>query len=780
MPGKIEGSYFDLESFDSPLSVYGIDSDEYNTVKNTLEDIMRLFQNGIKGKDMQYISTLYQKKDPQGKKLIDTLAEPVLNAGIGLEKDRRPTVKEVMDLANNIKIVEADGTVVSYAEKFFDNETIDVLIQNENNSKSGFPAFGSLMAIHIGLFLGMKDYKELDSFATAFAGKQDANSKDFGVPKENQMFGTLIPGFSRVDEPPRVFITVPGNRLKAVVGSNLIDSVEDIKDANKIEGKLNEFDRKIAKANSNLIKWKADVVTLKNGLQRREQEYEDGMAKLELAQKNGQDYYNNFKHEFNEAEAEKIRKKMAEAEEKKYTDFEEKYISQTYNPKREQITSNIAIKEHTLESHKDSEPTVPPEPTEGWFRRFLMFFGAGHSDRYRHEEAIRMNAIDNHNMWKATKESLENDVEKLHNDMNTLETDKEKALSDKRKEIDDAKANLPSTEKIFEEEEKKKREEYIEKPAKDIEDFKKDKAIEKERKEHAELINRWENKISRGERELKELKGRKDFVIHSVSDLEGTKKQMNTLVDSYKDAADKMIRQILPKSKDLKRDLNKKLNNPAIQDEIISNPYVGYLEQGACIEMVKLLNLPKEYPNFVREYSMPAFLGPVMGLMFPDDARKIASKVQREQERNGKMDRNAAEKETSKSAMKVYERNVEGSIDAFQHYFGIKCTVNNVKKVMEILDFKKTFNDRLVNFDRPNEYGTKEEELKKLKLPEVNKSNYKDMTLLLMAGVKTAVKKARVKEEVQHVKAMEPEKGKEAEHVIPNEHIPKKQPVKML
>jgi hypothetical protein len=99
---------------------------------------------------------------------------------------------------------------------------------------------------------------------------------------------------------------------------------------------------------------------------------------------------------------------------------------------------------------------------------------------------------------------------------------------------------------------------------------------------------------------------------------------------------------------------------------------------------------------------------------------------------------------------------------------------------MEILDFKKTFNDRLVNFDRPNEYGTKEEELKKLKLPEVNKSNYKDMTLLLMAGVKTAVKKARVKEEVQHVKAMEPEKGKEAEHVIPNEHIPKKQPVKML
>ena len=42
-----------------------------------------------------------------------------------------------------------------------------------------------------------------------------------------------------------------------------------------------------------------------------------------------------------------------------------------------------------------------------------------------------------------------------------------------------------------------------------------------------------------------------------------------------------------------------------------------------------------------------------------------------------------------------------------------------------------------------------------------------------MAGVKTAVKKARVKEEVQHVKAQDVVKGKEAEVAVPKEKMSK-------
>ena len=78
-------------------------------------------------------------------------------------------------------------------------------------------------------------------------------------------------------------------------------------------------------------------------------------------------------------------------------------------------------------------------------------------------------------------------------------------------------------------------------------------------------------------------------------------------------------------------------------------------------------------------------------------------------------------------------------MEAFKHYFGLECNVENIKEVMTQIDFEKSFNDRLKNFDRPNEYDYGTKELKDFKLPEVNKRNYKEMTVLLMAGVKTVM-----------------------------------------
>ena len=782
MPRTIQGEQCDLQSFDSPLSVYGLESNEFYDSKNLLDNIMRLFQKGIDGDDIKYINKLYTEEDPKGNKLIDALSEPVLKAGIGLDPYRRPTVAEVMELANNIKIIEADGSVVTYAEKFFDNKTIDMLVHSENTSKKAIPAYGSLMAIHIGLFLGMKSYKELDSFEGVFADKHETKETDSASTKKDMpMFGNLIPGMSKVNEPPRVFITIPGQKPKAVVGSNLMDLVDDIsvKNPNEIGNKIDKIEQKIAYYNNKIVHWKSDLVTLRNSLQRKEKEHSESIAKLELAQKNGQENYDKFKRDFNEAEAGKIRDNLAAAEEKKYQDFETKYLTDTYNPKRTEIKQQIADFKQRLETQNANEPGVPPEPTEGFFRRILMFFGAGHSNRYLREESLRNTAIENHDAWQATKESLESSLEESRNKLETLKRDKTKAFDDKRKEIDAAKNNLPSIEKIMEDEEKKKREEYIDKPARDYKDYKEKNNIEKERKETLDLIDRWEAKTSRAEREMKQLTGRKDFVFGAVSDIEQSKDFANLTVKEYFKASNNIIKQLTPNSKDMKRSINQKFNNPDVQDEILSNKSIGTLEQGACVEMLKVLNLPETMRSYRREYSLPHNLGRVFGLMFPDDVPRIVKdvKIKEQQEARRKPGKNeepfSAEKYTGKATMAVYENKVKGSMEAFKHYFGLECNVENIKKVMTQIDFEKSFNDRLKNFDRPNEYDYGTKELKDFKLPEVNKRNYKEMTVLLMAGVKTAVKKARVKEEVQHVKAQDVVKGKEAEVAVPKEKMSK-------
>ena len=239
---KEDGPEVSFKSFESPLSEFNEDTWEFNKAYELLNKSMMVFHGNVKGnrEAIKDISGLYSNKD-RGIPLIDRLSKPFLTAfGLG----NRPSVAEMMELANNIHIIESDGRVVTYAEKYFDNSTIDVLLSNEENTIKGF---GSLMAVHMGLFLSMKSMDDMPCFKTAFAGNK------------------ITPGASSGEEPPRVYITIPKKTPIAVVGSNFTAFEKDLTDAQRT---INDIDRDLLKADQKILKWNKEVIDLQASISR--------------------------------------------------------------------------------------------------------------------------------------------------------------------------------------------------------------------------------------------------------------------------------------------------------------------------------------------------------------------------------------------------------------------------------------------------------------------------------------------------------------------------------
>ena len=80
----------------------------------------------------------------------------------------KPTVAQMMQAGQKVVIIGDDGKPTTYADKFFNNET--VLTLQEEEKKTGKP-MGSLMAAHMAMFFGeSKRAKGLENMETAFGG----------------------------------------------------------------------------------------------------------------------------------------------------------------------------------------------------------------------------------------------------------------------------------------------------------------------------------------------------------------------------------------------------------------------------------------------------------------------------------------------------------------------------------------------------------------------------------------------------------------------------------
>ena len=80
----------------------------------------------------------------------------------------KPTVAQMLQAGQKVVIIGDDGKPVTYTDKFFNNET--VLTLQEEEKKTGKP-MGSLMAAHMAMFFGeSKKVKGLENMETAFGG----------------------------------------------------------------------------------------------------------------------------------------------------------------------------------------------------------------------------------------------------------------------------------------------------------------------------------------------------------------------------------------------------------------------------------------------------------------------------------------------------------------------------------------------------------------------------------------------------------------------------------
>ena len=79
----------------------------------------------------------------------------------------KPTVAQMLQAGQKVVIIGDDGKPATYTDKFFNNET--VLTLQEEEKKTGKP-MGSLMAAHMAMFFGERKAPGLENMKTAFGG----------------------------------------------------------------------------------------------------------------------------------------------------------------------------------------------------------------------------------------------------------------------------------------------------------------------------------------------------------------------------------------------------------------------------------------------------------------------------------------------------------------------------------------------------------------------------------------------------------------------------------
>jgi hypothetical protein len=118
----------------------------------------------------------------------------------------------------------------------------------------------------------------------------------------------------------------------------------------------------------------------------------------------------------------------------------------------------------------------------------------------------------------------------------------------------------------------------------------------------------------------------------------------------------------------------------------------------------------------------------VMALNSPETLDKHKEKINKS---------NMSDKEKRKIMQyylnKEYELQTMKAVKLFENTFSMKATPANVQAVMDAMGFEQQVNNRLQNVDKKKLDGTN-------KVPKVNSKNVNDMTLALMAGIKTAIK----------------------------------------
>lgn len=697
-------------NFESPLVGFHLNTWEFNKALESYNNIMLNFHGNIRGNGaaIKEISNLYSNKIGR-KSYIDIMAKPFLDA-LGIDSTIRPSVKEMMDIANNINIVEPDGKVVTYAEKYFNNSTIDVLLDNEKSGKY----YGSLLAVHMGSFLSMKSMNEMDSYKTAFLANK------------------ITPGVSRADQPPRVFITMPNEAPIAVVGSNFINTEKDL---DHPQVTLNNIDRELLGYDNKIFDWNKEAMSLLATADRNEKKYNEKLKELEDKVKLQETAYDTWKKDRNIVSDNTIREEYKASEraklEEKYKKWEEE-VNNTYedefNERRKRVTSN----QEAIDRKTNNEPLIPDPPVEtNIFRKIWVALGGGHSKRYKDSENIRNQRMNDHQIWESELDHLKKNQISYKNSVDELTKQIEDMKREEHAKIEMDVEKIPSGAELRakEDADRKKIIEDAKKAVSDHIKVEKPK-MEKNVADLKKYAKQYKDKVVAAERIKDEKKNRQETIFGAISDIDKAKATFNTFKSNYKKASEAILKQIVKppvqEKKELDADsINRLLRNPEVKDKFLDDPEIGTLGKNATYKMMEMIN--HKTMSKAPEETEFALAHSIIGCLDSEKANELGEKVKKHQ----KVSFSSSSKPYAyRIGQEAYKKMQDNAAKKFKEVFGVECTPTNVEKVSNAIGLDKAVNYRITVVEsNEDEYS----------LPLITEKNYKDVNLLLITGIKTAM-----------------------------------------
>ena len=165
---------YETTVFESPLDAPKVQEGRKDLLKNSLDVMldrwdMGLFETPEGEEAMNY---LYGSDPVTGNNTRISMTEtlrPLHKLGLAGGLDAWPSVDDMIETGKRIYVTKPDGTTSTYTDLFFNNATVEKLREKEQTKKG--PSYGSLMAMHLSLFLSESAKRgELKNIEKAFSG----------------------------------------------------------------------------------------------------------------------------------------------------------------------------------------------------------------------------------------------------------------------------------------------------------------------------------------------------------------------------------------------------------------------------------------------------------------------------------------------------------------------------------------------------------------------------------------------------------------------------------
>ena len=345
-----------------------------------------------------------------------------------------------------------------------------------------------------------------------------------------------------------------------------------------------------------------------------------------------------------------------------------------------------------IEEYGDEAPEVPPAPREkSGFRRFLCLFGFPHSAAYTESKRV----YDEASQKKQDYDTKQNEIDSIREQIDKLKAEVEFS----EKTVEDAKNSL---ETAMEEVRNCEANAFVEKAGAAL-----PKIIELEERHKKQKAYADEFEADRKAKEKeKEFRHEKKEIISKLLNVEAVeeidKAQIPELGLGSTAASVDLIN----------RGVSERLNLAAIN--------------GMDFQLSEVLLERSEAKNYMDK---------VMAL------RKLAKEATDPEDKKKALEQYTAKRE---ELANEYRNRIINSKKLFEKTFGMKPTQKNVQNVMNALGFEKMVHDRIKKVDDPKTDDTAQYNAR-FTLPKVTNENVNQMTLLLMGGIKTAIREGLIK-----------------------------------